>query len=613
MSAPDILGPAAAVDSPPLPPPRRPWSLLVWMLLLGLLSLPFLQIPVDNADGAGMLAHLHAFWTDGDLLYDDEYQALKMLPLFSFVTAGGEGVVSNHWPSGATWLQAPAYLLGERASLRAVGQQALPPTALWIVVSMALRCAAVLLSGIAAFALASVITAPARRGRARAAGWGTLALAAAMWLGTPLAYYALDAPARPHAWGFCATALLVYLYVHQRPGARTRRLLGMGLVTGLAISIRPQLAPLALLSVHAAWERRASLADAVVGTGLAAAAACVWVLPGLMMQLWIYDLPGSISAGTTTHFVGRFLTSSYHGVLPWHPLVGVALGLAAVSWGVTWQAARKSEVTTPAPHVPYVSAAGQALILVLLAHQVWLDAGYRPITPGAVLGSRTWAGGTGFGARKLVDVLPLLVPGLTAIVAWREQARQRLGGRAKLVQTLEWSVFAAVALCVAWSTALLLAALVDLRVTSEVLGSGSLPKVASLGLRGAAWKATLAQRAIPGDSRAILFTWIALPLLLAWVTCIQAARRQPTRTVGILLALLAAYGVFANVHTVQMLTRSEAVLQQDPTRMPRFAAQANPRHAGSVGPVNAAFEANVRAVLGDGAVPPPRPLRPPSR
>ena len=60
----------------------RPYAWTLWILCLAALGLPWLQISVDNADGAGMLAHLHAFWTDGDLLYDDEYRALRMLPLF---------------------------------------------------------------------------------------------------------------------------------------------------------------------------------------------------------------------------------------------------------------------------------------------------------------------------------------------------------------------------------------------------------------------------------------------------------------------------------------------------------------------------------------------------
>ena len=89
----------------------------------------------------------------------------------------------------------------------------------------------------------------------------------------------------------------------------------------------------------------------------------------------------------------------------------------------------------------------------------------------------------------------------------------------------------------------MLAAFVDVRVTSEVLGPGSLPRVATLGLRGQAWQAALAQRAVPAPARAALSTGIALPLLLAWIAGVIAVRRRPARAVGWLLALLAGLGL----------------------------------------------------------------------
>src|SRR5690606_15216037 len=92
---------------------QRSWSLrrrlpqVLAAIALSIFATPVCQIPQDNADGAGMVAHLRGFFRDGDLLYDDDYRALQMSPLFAFV--GREGWVSNHWPVGATWLQAPGF------------------------------------------------------------------------------------------------------------------------------------------------------------------------------------------------------------------------------------------------------------------------------------------------------------------------------------------------------------------------------------------------------------------------------------------------------------------------------------------------------------------------
>ena len=90
------------------PDTRRPRALFpgrrAWLVVLALCALtaPWWNIPRDQADSAGMLAHLHALFVDADLLFDDDYAALGMSPLFAFVT--DEGVVSNHWPAGASWL-----------------------------------------------------------------------------------------------------------------------------------------------------------------------------------------------------------------------------------------------------------------------------------------------------------------------------------------------------------------------------------------------------------------------------------------------------------------------------------------------------------------------------
>jgi hypothetical protein len=112
------------------------------IMLLAVICAPWCNILTDNADGAGMQAHLHGIFESRDLLYDDEYAALRMSPLFAFVTE--RGVVSNHWPAGASFLQAPGWLLGRLAGLVVVGDGISERAATWTVPLLGLRCWALL-------------------------------------------------------------------------------------------------------------------------------------------------------------------------------------------------------------------------------------------------------------------------------------------------------------------------------------------------------------------------------------------------------------------------------------------------------------------------------------
>src|SRR5690606_26083179 len=235
-------------DSRPVFPGSRGRHVLVLALLilvLAAITAPWTLIPGDNADGAGMRAHLHAIFESGELLYDDEYAALGMSPLFAFVT--DEGLISNHWPIGASFVQAPGWLLGRAAGSQLVGAGVSERAATWDIPLLGLRSwALVVLVGIAILVLRCLRP---RVGRQTA----TLAVGALL-LGTPLVYYAAEAPERPHLWGFAAVAVLTsrWCAAIERPPdrARLRDALELSVYAGLATAIRPQLAMLALLVVH---------------------------------------------------------------------------------------------------------------------------------------------------------------------------------------------------------------------------------------------------------------------------------------------------------------------------------------------------------------------------
>lgn len=532
---------------------RRGWWLALAVLVL---AMPWCNIPRDQADDAGMLAHLHGTFVAGDMLYDDEYVALRMSPLFAFVTQ--TGWVSNHWPVGATWLQAPGYLLGVVAArvLAWLGVGKGDP--LGVVALLGVRAWAVLVLGVMALAIARAVV---RAGGDLRVG---IAVAGAMVVGTPMLHYAIEAPLRPHLWG-CAVVLALVLVWRSTAGPGLGRVALLGALAGLATCIRPQLAPLVLIAVHAAWHSPARGRALVV----AVASFVPWPLVQLRVMLAMYDTMWPSIDGVTHHLVA-FLGSPHHGLFAWTPVF--AIGLAAMV-----RAAWRRE-------------SGAWLLLLLVAHQIWVDAGSREITPFTVLGTRTWAGGVGFGARKMLDVVPLFLPAAVSVATGSRWVRRVFGG------------LAAVAVVpTAW---LQMAALVDpVRTTGTVHDLAGLLALGSLPVHGEAWSAALRQRALPLAVPLAVLTIVVVPLAIGLVI---AGRRVIGRdpSVRVRGAAMAAIGlaVVANLWTSVLIVRTDAAIEDDPARIERVRGPWAAAHRAVVARIPAE-QARVRAILGSHAMP----------
>lgn len=534
---------------------------LIRVLVLLAVCAPWFNIVRDNADSAGMLAHLHGMFVDGDLLYDNEMQALRLTPTFGFVTS--EGVVSNHWPAGASWAQAPGYGLG------LVAARVLEPTGLRFnpygaVPLLAIRTLAMLLLAGVARMLARVYAEAAGSSRAGA-------LAVLVWIaGTPLLYYASEAPIRPHVWGFAAMTLFVLAWRNRAWGSPISRAVVLGALLGVAAGIRPQLAPLWLLVAEDAW-RGGTRRERVRRLGAAAVAASAWPLLHLRLQLWMYGVDLGGYASSTTHHVRAFLLSPYHGALTWSPVVLV--GIVALGWS----AARRDR-------------AGW-LLLALFAHQIWLDSGMRDIGPYAVLGTRTWSGGTSFGARKLLDALPLLLPATLSLSA---VARER--GRLK--------VLAACTLALLVPTlALHAASFVDPDVTGALLDWRGYAVVLERPLSASAWGDAAAARAVPLKVWGVLMLVVAVPLSVAAVRVDDGlARVKPPGRVGLAGSVLLGGAVVAHLWLTVLMVRSDMTLADDPQRMATARARLHGAHEAAVARIPARH-ATLRALLGDHAAP----------
>jgi hypothetical protein len=547
----------------------RPRLRGLWAILaLCTLAAPWWNVPRDQADSAGMLAHLHAFFVDADLLYDDEYAALGMSPLFAFVT--DEGVVSNHWPAGATWLQAPGWALGWLAArvLAMLGIGRGDP--MGVVAVLGLRAWAMLaLVGIA-WGVARLIAAAqhdAGSQGATRAGWG---VAAAFVLGTPLYYYAADAPLRPHLWGAALTLALVGLWWRPELGSPRSRTLALALLAGLATYVRPQLGPLVLLVAHDAWSGPQRMQRLLLG----AATFTAFVLAHLRVQRWMYGDQLGDYGDAVTHHLGAFLLSTHHGVLPWCPVL--LLALVAM---LRASALRER---------------GAWLLLALVAWQLWIDSGMRAIEPRAVIGTRTWSGGLSFGPRKLVDVLPLLLPATASLVA---AARRRGHGLA----------LAVVAGLACTPTLLLHAsAWIDPDATTGgIMGAGEYRAALVRPLSSDAWARAWAQRSVPWLVPVIVTLVVVLPLGLAGAWAWRAARRRASAEDPLRPAGVVAVGCLLVVHgwLAVLLLRSDGARDDDPQRMTDAAARMTPAHYAIVRRIQA-HHAELRARLGPDAAPP---------
>ncbi|MEX1363442.1 MAG: hypothetical protein AB1Z98_09970, partial [Nannocystaceae bacterium] len=373
-----------------------------------------------------------------------------------------------------------------------------------------------------------------------------------------------------HLWGAAACLALVAMWWRRGPSSPWARTVAMATVAGLATYVRPQLGPVWLLVAHDAWDGPERWRRLAVG----AAVFVPWPLAHLRTQLWLYGDGLGDYAGEVTHHTGYFLLSTHHGVLTWCPVLGLAAAALVL-------AAKHQE-------------RGAWLLLLLVAMQVWLDGGMRTIEPRSVLGTRTWAGGVSFGPRKLVDVLPLLLPAACSLVS---EARRRGHGRAVLG--------VAVALC-APTVLLHASAWLDPDATTGGIMDGSrylaaLRRPWSL----SAWTSAWGQRALPGLVPLVVTLVVTLPLLLAgWLVAALVRTRATDAPAPRWIAAIAAISLLG-VHgwLAVAMTRSDAAREADPQRMLRAAARLTAPHLAAVAAIPDHHE-QLRRRLGPGAAPP---------
>jgi hypothetical protein len=312
----------------------------VWLLT----SLLWLTPGLNRPDGVGYFIYLTSTWFDGDLLFFDEWAQAGLIRdgqiLFKDVTQTGH--LSNHWTAGASLAWYPAFIAAN-ALVRVGGGATYDGFAAPYVAAIAFTSA---LAGLFAL-LCGYRVARLYFGDGVAA-----ASAIAIWFGSPLAWYSLRHASMSHAISAAACIGVVLLSLRLRNGVAGSRLsvvrgfspevpdnrqpttdnnltFAVGLAIGFACAVRPQnvaiaLVPLFVVELRPLLRRAHAL---FLGALIAA-------LPQLIVSTVLWGGPlVFVNIGGRAHSWQMFakfrpletLFSWYHGLVPWTPLVAIAI------------------------------------------------------------------------------------------------------------------------------------------------------------------------------------------------------------------------------------------------------------------------------------------------
>jgi hypothetical protein len=364
-----------------------PW-LIISVLLVSFLAL---DRPLIRSDGLAYFMWLHSVARDHDLDLANQLRKFSRLNSYQVFRNRETGEFASVFPYGSAYLYLPSYWL-------AWGANQLPqfhvndeyflqhqgvtfPYSLFPMLGTNLFA---LLAAILAFFTASKLSSP------RAA----LLSSVALFLATPLLYYATIEPFMSHVPGTLLITLLIYILVGYREHAAAWFF--MGLLLGIALLVRWQLAlyalPIGLLAlVNRQWQKLGLLA---LGFLLLA-----WHLPFSWQRMfgnpWV--VPAAVQgqqaflAGPV--YIKEVLLSPERGLLFWSPLVLLSL----IGLGLLLKVQRHLSVTL-------------ALMFLL---QVLMNASLYD-----------WGGGWAFGMRRMTELYPVWVIGLAVLLQTAHSQRK---------------------------------------------------------------------------------------------------------------------------------------------------------------------------------------------
>jgi hypothetical protein len=354
----------------------------VWLLTTLLWLTPGLTRP----DGVGYFSYLTSTWFDGDLLFFDEWAQAGLIRnrqndiqmLFKDVTETNH--LSNHWTAGTSIAWYPAFVAAD-ALMRATGQPKHDGFATMYVAAVTFMSA---LAGLVVMLFGT------RVARVYFGDGIAAAAAIAIWFGSPLAWYSLRHASMSHALSAAVCSGVVLLSLRLREEVTLARVFAVGLAIGFACAVRPQnitiaLVPLFVADVRALLHRFHAL---FLG-GLIAA------LPQLIVSSVLWGGPlVFVNIGGRAHSWQMFtrfrpletIFSWYHGLVPWTPLLVIAIAGLALLYRHDRGLARAGLVTF----------AAQWLLLSILERWFW--------------------GGASFGQRRFDSCAIFFILGFAAVL-----------------------------------------------------------------------------------------------------------------------------------------------------------------------------------------------------
>lgn len=396
-------------------------------LLLALLGAawvwPLTTPLVDRADSLGYLAPAISIATDGDLLYLDEYRELEMNSMFFRPTPAG--LVGNHWNVGLGLALLPTYRL---ASWLASGGGTLSGAVL-----AAIQATSLLWAGALLWLLARLGSEREGGEAARAPSTRGAIVAAAVYIGTPLVFYAHVQSARPHLLEALLSTLLFVVFLRCRRVPRVADWLLLGLISGAALLVRAQaaamavvpLGELALCGLAAArapagrrvWRDLALAAAALIAPLVVAAVASAHVSQLLYGDAGSPSLLDAVLQVDTD--ILRSLVHPHHGLLAWSPVLVLALA------GLVRLTARDRRLGM--------------LIWAAIALQLWLNGTIYEHALDHYEYTRHWAGGGAFGGRRWLCAAPFFALGIGEAAAWATTRWARAVALAVTALAVAWN------------------------------------------------------------------------------------------------------------------------------------------------------------------------------
>lgn len=390
--------------------PRRRHLLAVGVVvaLWIVTTLLWLTPGLTRPDGVAYFAYLPSTLLDRDLLFFDEWRDAGLIRpdgsiLFKDPTPTGH--LSNHWTAGASLAWYPSYVAGHLLAL--ANDAAGTGSSIWHVAAIAWTSA---LAG-----LLVMLQGLRLGGRMFGLAPATAAVCA-LWLGSPMAFYATRHASMSHAVSAAACAAVVLLSLRLRDGITPSRVFATGLAIGFACAVRPQNVVIAAVPFL--------IADAVPllrRTPALAAGGLLAALPQLVASQAIYGGPlVFVNIGGRAHTWQMFtrfrplemMVSWYHGLVTWTPL----LVLAVAGFIALWQKDRRLG------RAALFTFAAQWLLLAVLERWFW--------------------GGASFGQRRFDSCTLFFILGLAAL--WERLPR--------------WLTIPLAAACTAWTMVLFIAA-----------------------------------------------------------------------------------------------------------------------------------------------------------